>query len=64
MFSFPVVACGQPDTRDDQTSIDGDSYIVEHWVTYSCFEGYRLIGNSSRMCGSDGQWTGETPFCK
>ncbi|GBN01312.1 CUB and sushi domain-containing protein 1 [Araneus ventricosus] len=59
-----VVACGKPDTKDDQTIVEGDSYIVEHWVSYSCSEGYQLIGNKSRMCGSDGQWTEETPFCK
>ncbi|KFM61407.1 CUB and sushi domain-containing protein 3, partial [Stegodyphus mimosarum] len=59
-----VVSCGAPDTKDDQTAVDGNSYVVEQWVNYSCSTGYELVGNSSRVCGSDGKWSGETPFCK
>lgn len=61
---LPVVACGKPDIRDDHTVVEGDSYVVEHWVTYGCDEGYELNGNASRVCGGDGKWSGEAPACK
>ncbi|XP_015909943.2 P-selectin isoform X1 [Parasteatoda tepidariorum] len=62
--SCEVVACAAPDRKDDQTLIEGDTYIVENWVNYRCSTGYEVIGNSSRVCGSDGKWSGETPSCK
>ena len=36
---------------------DGDS------ATYVCNEGFMLQGTLLRTCGSDGQWTGNAPFC-
>ena len=32
-------------------------------ATYSCYAGYRLLGNADRPCGSTGVWTGEVPTC-
>lgn len=33
-------------------------------ASYSCFAGYGLVGNSTRVCQSDGQWSGEMPLCE
>ena len=33
-------------------------------VTYSCNTGYRIEGNSTRICQVNGSWTGEEPSCE
>ena len=30
---------------------------------YSCTEGYELNENGTRICGSNGTWSGEEPIC-
>ena len=30
---------------------------------YSCYYPYKLVGNMTRVCQDDGQWSGEEPFC-
>ena len=32
-------------------------------ATYSCDRGYTLDGNTSRICQSNGQWSGPQPSC-
>ena len=33
-------------------------------VVYKCDEGYSLIGSSTRVCQSNGNWSGEEPVCE
>jgi CDNA FLJ37440 fis, clone BRAWH2006405, weakly similar to FIBULIN-1, ISOFORM C. len=40
-----------------------ESHRDDH-VTYSCLEGYQLVGPSERHCQTNGQWSGEQPICK
>lgn len=37
---------------------------VGDFVTYRCDSGYALIGDSTRFCQEDGQWTGSEPSCE
>ena len=39
-------------------------FIVGSVASYTCNVNYQLEGRSVRICGSDGQWTGETPTCE
>ena len=32
-------------------------------ATYTCDPDYGLVGVSVRVCGNDGQWSGEAPMC-
>ena len=40
------------------------STTIGSTVEYSCASSYDLIGNSTRVCLPDGNWTGTPPFCK
>ncbi len=33
-------------------------------ATYTCTDGYMLVGNMTRDCGSDGEWSGSAPTCE
>ena len=33
-------------------------------ATYTCIDGFILVGVSTRNCGSDGTWSGEEPTCE
>ena len=32
-------------------------------ANYICDPDFELVGNSTRVCGDDGQWSGEAPMC-
>ena len=32
-------------------------------ATYTCDDGYELIGNETRSCQSDERWSGQEPTC-
>ena len=32
-------------------------------ATYSCYTGYKVTGESARVCTADGQWTPTAPTC-
>lgn len=33
-------------------------------LTYTCNDGFTLIGLAERVCQGDGYWSGEAPVCK
>ena len=38
--------------------------LYQSLAVYRCSYGYNLIGNSSRYCQANGQWSGEEPICE
>lgn len=57
-----VVDCGSPGIPRNGL-VDAASTSFRSVATYSCNEGYELVGEASRVCGSDREWSGSIPSC-
>ncbi|CAB3368986.1 Hypothetical predicted protein [Cloeon dipterum] len=57
------VQCPTPENPSNGKAIY-TSCAYNSVVSYECKQGFRLIGDSSRRCGPDRQWSGEVPSCK
>ncbi|XP_014669248.1 PREDICTED: sushi, von Willebrand factor type A, EGF and pentraxin domain-containing protein 1-like isoform X2 [Priapulus caudatus] len=56
------VDCGEPIApRFGKLWIESSVYLSR--AVYSCDEGYRLLGRTTRHCLHTGRWSGETPRC-
>ncbi|XP_043472287.1 sushi, von Willebrand factor type A, EGF and pentraxin domain-containing protein 1-like isoform X2 [Leptopilina heterotoma] len=56
------VKCGFPGYFP-RGHIRGRSYLFGDEINYFCNEGYELKGNVHRICNSNGEWSGQQPFC-
>ena len=54
--------CGEL-ALDDGSVVYSSGTTYNSVATYSCDEGYELVGDTTRQCGADGQWTGAKPQC-
>ena len=55
--------CGPLDAPNDgSVSISGT--IVGSTATYTCNDGFRLQGQSTRTCQTNGEWSGSAPICQ
>ena len=44
--------------------VRGSDYYVGGMVTYHCYSGYELQGNSTATCLLSGRWDSEPPSCQ
>ena len=44
--------------------IQVSNYQVGSKAIYSCINGLELIGNNERTCQTNGQWSGQIPYCR
>jgi len=61
------VKCDHPTSTKDgfiEVSNFRGSYVYGSRATYHCNPGFILWGNSTRLCDSSGQWTGQAPNCR
>lgn len=56
------MTCGDPGTPVNGQRVLEDT-TFDATVTYSCNDGYVLVGEKERQCGSEGQWSGPLPRC-
>ena len=57
-----ITDCGFPDAPL-LGLIQLDDIIIGSVATYSCEEGFMLLGNQNRTCLANGEWSGVTPAC-
>lgn len=57
-----ITGCGFPDVPL-LGLIQLEDITIGSVATYSCDEGFMLLGNHNRTCLSTGEWSGETPDC-
>ena len=58
-----VVDCGDPGAPIHGTKWVG-STSLNSIVKYMCDPGFRLVGESFRVCRSSGAWSGQLPSCQ
>lgn len=63
--------CAEPLPCDEELSDPAggsvsvpDEPIVGDHASYSCDEGYLLVGKAERLCGEGGVWAGDAPTCE
>lgn len=49
------------DPENGQVEVTGQT--LGSVATYSCEDGFVLMGDRARECGPAGQWSGEAPVC-
>ena len=55
--------CGEPESPENGM-ISFVRTVEGSVANYTCDEGYTLDGVTQRVCGEDGQWTGDVPLCQ
>ncbi|XP_064486743.1 sushi, von Willebrand factor type A, EGF and pentraxin domain-containing protein 1-like [Ornithodoros turicata] len=58
------VRCAKPQPKDGWTLIKFTNDAVGASVEYSCSPGYELEGLGTRVCQSNGLWSGDSPLCQ
>ena len=60
---YLVIDCGLlPDPLNGDVDFSSTTFLSK--ATYSCFEGYTLVGIETRTCQANGQWSEVPPFCQ
>ena len=64
---FYCTGCGAPGLPllgRDGLRLSYTNTTINSIAEYSCDTGYILIGNSTRMCQQNGNWSGHAPLCR
>ena len=64
LFLYSEIKCPSPQIiQHGLYKIEGDP-IFGNSVSFSCVDGYKLVGSNRRNCDADGQWDGVQPVCE
>ena len=58
-----VVDCGQLQNPENGF-VQVSSTTEGSTATYTCNQGFQLVGNRQRTCQNNGQWSGQQPSCQ
>ncbi|KAM4808187.1 sushi domain-containing protein 2 [Rhinophrynus dorsalis] len=58
----PVVSCGWLGHPKNGKK-EGNSYLENSELTFTCNKGYMLVGSNTRTCQADGTWSGQPTQC-
>ncbi|XP_027870781.1 CUB and sushi domain-containing protein 1 isoform X4 [Xiphophorus couchianus] len=58
-----AVSCGNPGTPAHGRIVFSDGITFGSSVAYSCWEGFKTSGLTTRHCTTNGTWTGQAPDC-
>ena len=63
--SFAVISCPTPGVivSPDNGRVSVGGVTIGSVATYSCDDGFTLMGTATRTCTSDGTWSGDNPTC-
>ena len=62
-LTFVVIVLCPDLTTPANGNVNQPGNTVETVATYTCNNGYVLVGDESRTCRENGKWTGEDPTC-
>lgn len=60
--SAAVVLCDHP-SMPPYAQISGERRTVGSVIRYSCMGQRTIVGNTTRVCQLNGQWSGSLPHC-
>jgi hypothetical protein len=63
VINVSAVDCGKVEPPENG-AIRGRLTIYPNKVTFSCSDGFDLIGSPELQCLASGQWSNNTPACK
>lgn len=64
LYAGTPTTCGHPAIpMNARVTLSSKSLVPGTTATYICDEGYETFGNTVTSCTSNGQWSGELPFC-
>ncbi len=61
LFTLVIDCGGLEDPDKGRVVLSGT--VCGSTATYSCREGYTLVGDNTRTCQKDASWSGQAPFC-
>ncbi|KAK4312837.1 hypothetical protein Pmani_015773 [Petrolisthes manimaculis] len=63
-FNYSDVTCDPISVNDPNIQVEGDSYDLASVITFTCNEGYDLLGSDTLTCLPSGVWSSPTPQCQ
>ena len=63
VLKLTVIDCGRVQHPNNGSVVFTETVFTSS-VTYSCDSGFLLIGDSTRVCQEEGQWSGDEPVCE